>query len=81
MLNTCCIFVYKLQTCPKAVKNDEMRARSVFGLEYSEPLITFALCCGSWSSPAVSMLNLPMVVRYKIVHLSITLLATLIDSK
>ncbi|XP_050944701.1 uncharacterized protein LOC103484766 isoform X3 [Cucumis melo] len=40
-------------TCPKAVKNDEMRARSVFGLEYSEPLITFALCCGSWSSPAV----------------------------
>ncbi|XP_022977902.1 uncharacterized protein LOC111478055 [Cucurbita maxima] len=40
-------------TCPKAVKNDEMRARSLFGLECSEPLITFALCCGSWSSPAV----------------------------
>ncbi|KAG6595046.1 hypothetical protein SDJN03_11599, partial [Cucurbita argyrosperma subsp. sororia] len=40
-------------TCPKAVKHDEMRARSVFGLECSEPLITFALCCGSWSSPAV----------------------------
>lgn len=27
--------------------------RSVYGLEWSEPLITFALCCGSWSSPAV----------------------------
>ncbi|XP_022133370.1 uncharacterized protein LOC111005958 isoform X2 [Momordica charantia] len=40
-------------TCPKAVKNDEMRVRSVFGLECSEPLVTFALCCGSWSSPAV----------------------------
>ncbi|POO02764.1 Ternary complex factor MIP1, leucine-zipper [Trema orientale] len=41
-------------TCPKAAKNDEMRARSIFGLEWSEPLVTFALSCGSWSSPAVS---------------------------
>lgn len=40
-------------TCPKAVKNDEMKARSIFGLEWSEPLVTFALACGSWSSPAV----------------------------
>lgn len=40
-------------TCPKAVKNDEMKARSFFGFEWSEPLVTFALCCGSWSSPAV----------------------------
>ncbi|KAJ0040020.1 hypothetical protein Pint_28097 [Pistacia integerrima] len=40
-------------TCPKAAKNDEMKARSIFGLEWSEPLVTFALCCGSWSSPAV----------------------------
>ncbi|KAJ4714920.1 Protein of unknown function, DUF547 [Melia azedarach] len=40
-------------TCPKAAKNDEMNARSIFGLEWSEPLVTFALCCGSWSSPAV----------------------------
>ncbi|KAJ6740285.1 hypothetical protein OIU79_000421 [Salix purpurea] len=39
-------------TCPKAV-NDEMKARSIFGFEWSEPLVTFALCCGSWSSPAV----------------------------
>lgn len=43
------------KTCPKAVKNDEMRARSIFGLEWSEPLVTFALSCGSWSSPAVSL--------------------------
>ncbi|KAK3222576.1 hypothetical protein Dsin_009601 [Dipteronia sinensis] len=40
-------------TCPKAAKNDEMKARSIFGLEWSEPLVTFALSCGSWSSPAV----------------------------
>lgn len=40
-------------TCPKAAKNDEMKARSKFGLEWSEPLVTFALSCGSWSSPAV----------------------------
>ncbi|KDO79292.1 hypothetical protein CISIN_1g008059mg [Citrus sinensis] len=42
-----------VSTCPKAAKNDEMKARSIFGLEWSEPLVTFALCCGSWSSPAV----------------------------
>ncbi|RXH75306.1 hypothetical protein DVH24_030027 [Malus domestica] len=41
------------KTCPKAAKNDEMKARSVFGLEWSEPLVTFALSCGSWSSPTV----------------------------
>ncbi|KAL9268347.1 hypothetical protein AKJ16_DCAP17997 [Drosera capensis] len=39
---------------PKAVaKNDELKARSMFDLEWSEPLVTFALSCGSWSSPAV----------------------------
>ncbi|XP_012450165.1 uncharacterized protein LOC105773079 isoform X1 [Gossypium raimondii] len=38
---------------PKGTKNDEMTARSMFGLELSEPLVTFALACGSWSSPAV----------------------------
>ncbi|CAI0465287.1 unnamed protein product [Linum tenue] len=37
----------------KGSKNDEMTARSKFGLELSEPLVTFALSCGSWSSPAV----------------------------
>ncbi|KAK8606832.1 hypothetical protein V6N13_052588 [Hibiscus sabdariffa] len=41
------------KTCPKAAKNDEMKARNMFGLEWSEPLVTFALACGSWSSPAV----------------------------
>ncbi|MFQ6634254.1 hypothetical protein Gotur_012330 [Gossypium turneri] len=41
------------KTCPEAAKNDEMKARNKFGLEWSEPLITFALACGSWSSPAV----------------------------
>ncbi|XWS45292.1 hypothetical protein CRYUN_Cryun15aG0124200 [Craigia yunnanensis] len=40
-------------TCPKAAKNDEMKARDRFGLEWSEPLVTFVLACGSWSSPAV----------------------------
>ncbi|XP_013702850.2 uncharacterized protein LOC106406689 isoform X2 [Brassica napus] len=34
-------------------KKNEMAARSRFGLEFSEPLVTFALSCGSWSSPAV----------------------------
>ncbi|KAJ4963526.1 hypothetical protein NE237_023465 [Protea cynaroides] len=41
------------QSHTKGAKNDEMAARSIFGLEWSEPLITFALSCGSWSSPAV----------------------------
>ncbi|CAL0331810.1 unnamed protein product [Lupinus luteus] len=40
-------------TCLKAAKKDEMKARSIFGLEWCEPLVTFALSCGSWSSPAV----------------------------
>ncbi|KAG2302412.1 hypothetical protein Bca52824_031063 [Brassica carinata] len=39
---------------PKGSKKNEMAAaRSRFGLEFSEPLVTFALSCGSWSSPAV----------------------------
>ncbi|KAJ0024760.1 hypothetical protein Pint_08844 [Pistacia integerrima] len=41
------------QAFSKGAKNDEMTARCVFGLELSEPLVTFALSCGSWSSPAV----------------------------
>lgn len=40
-------------TFAKGVKNDEMTARSIFGLEFSETLVTFALSCGSFSSPAV----------------------------
>ncbi|KAL5184359.1 hypothetical protein HKD37_17G048075 [Glycine soja] len=42
-----------MNTCPKAAKNDEVKAPGIFGLEWSEPLVTFALSCGSWSSPAV----------------------------
>lgn len=44
---------HKKYTFPKGAKNDEMTARSIYGLELSEPLVTFALSCGSWSSPAV----------------------------
>lgn len=40
-------------TFSKSTKYDETMARSMFGLELSEPLVTFALSCGSWSSPAV----------------------------
>lgn len=40
-------------TFSKGSKKDDMVARSTFGLELSEPLVTFALSCGSWSSPAV----------------------------
>ncbi|KAK6130917.1 hypothetical protein DH2020_035342 [Rehmannia glutinosa] len=39
-------------TFSKGTKYDVM-TRSVLGLELSEPLVTFALSCGSWSSPAV----------------------------
>ncbi|PSS31402.1 Hepatoma-derived growth factor-related protein like [Actinidia chinensis var. chinensis] len=40
-------------TFAKGTRNDDMMARSAFALELSEPLVTFALSCGSWSSPAV----------------------------
>ncbi|KAH7331069.1 hypothetical protein KP509_20G014100 [Ceratopteris richardii] len=35
-------------------KDKEGWMRSTYGLEWPEPLVSFALCCGSWSSPAVS---------------------------
>ncbi|KAJ4745210.1 hypothetical protein LUZ62_079615 [Rhynchospora pubera] len=37
---------------PKGMK-DDLTMRGTFGLEWPEPLVTFALSCGSWSSPAV----------------------------
>ncbi|KAI4336948.1 hypothetical protein L6164_015416 [Bauhinia variegata] len=40
-------------TFSKGAKNHEVIARNVFRLELSEPLVTFALSCGTWSSPAV----------------------------
>ncbi|CAK8539756.1 unnamed protein product [Lathyrus sativus] len=48
-------------TCLKAAKNDEMKARSIFGLEWTEPLVSFALSCGSWSSPVVRVYTAPQV--------------------
>ncbi|KAL3617941.1 hypothetical protein CASFOL_038262 [Castilleja foliolosa] len=40
-------------TFTKGSKYDETTTRDMFGLELSEPLVTFALSCGSFSSPAV----------------------------
>lgn len=40
-----------VQVSSEGVKGD---GASAFGLEWPEPLVTFALSCGSWSSPAVS---------------------------
>ncbi|KAE8701212.1 hypothetical protein F3Y22_tig00110548pilonHSYRG00547 [Hibiscus syriacus] len=48
-------------TCPKAAKSDEVKARNMFDLEWSEPLVTFALACGSWSSPAVRVYTAALV--------------------
>ncbi|KAJ8430020.1 hypothetical protein Cgig2_008459 [Carnegiea gigantea] len=44
---------YLKQGNKKAARGDELKASNMFGLECSEPLVTFALSCGSWSSPAV----------------------------
>ncbi|KAL0366165.1 UNVERIFIED_CONTAM: hypothetical protein Sradi_3506600 [Sesamum radiatum] len=41
------------KTFSKGTKYDEKITRGMLGLEISEPLVTFALSCGSWSSPAV----------------------------
>ncbi|CAN6210964.1 unnamed protein product [Urochloa humidicola] len=43
------------QVNPEGAKGggDDVAARGAFGLEWPEPLVTFALSCGSWSSPAV----------------------------
>ncbi|KAL5189689.1 hypothetical protein HKD37_04G009315 [Glycine soja] len=41
-------FLNSKQTLSKGGKNHE-----TYGLELSEPLVTFALSCGTWSSPAV----------------------------
>uniref|UniRef100_A0A803KSE5 Ternary complex factor MIP1 leucine-zipper domain-containing protein n=1 Tax=Chenopodium quinoa TaxID=63459 RepID=A0A803KSE5_CHEQI len=37
----------------KSAKGDDLKASEMFGLECVEPLVTFALSCGSWSSPVV----------------------------
>ncbi|WOL08776.1 hypothetical protein Cni_G17529 [Canna indica] len=46
---------------PKGPKVDTMTIRGVFGLESPEPSVTFALSCGSWSSPAVRIYTAPNV--------------------
>ncbi|KAL6995563.1 hypothetical protein U1Q18_005697 [Sarracenia purpurea var. burkii] len=48
-------------TFAKDARNSEMTARSAFALELSEPLVTFALSCGSWSSPAVRVYTAPQI--------------------
>ncbi|KAK1433043.1 hypothetical protein QVD17_09949 [Tagetes erecta] len=40
-------------SCPQSPEENGTEIREKFGLEWSEPLVTFALCSGSWSSPAV----------------------------
>ncbi|XP_011620320.2 uncharacterized protein LOC18421740 isoform X2 [Amborella trichopoda] len=37
----------------KGAKADDLTMRNIFGLEWADPMVTFALSCGSWSSPAV----------------------------
>ncbi|XP_074286476.1 uncharacterized protein LOC141611757 isoform X2 [Silene latifolia] len=44
---------YVKQGGKRAAKGNDLRVSNLFGLECAEPLVTFALCCGSWSSPAV----------------------------
>ncbi|KAH9621977.1 hypothetical protein KSS87_010215, partial [Heliosperma pusillum] len=44
---------YVKQGGKRSGKGDDLKASSMFGLECAEPLVTFALSCGSWSSPAV----------------------------
>ncbi|KAI0494824.1 hypothetical protein KFK09_024967 [Dendrobium nobile] len=44
---------YWKHTSPKRLKGEETTRWSMFGLDWPEPLVTFALSCGSWSSPAV----------------------------
>ncbi|CAA0840937.1 Protein of unknown function- DUF547 [Striga hermonthica] len=42
-------------TCLKSAKNNERTICKTLGLDWPEPLVTFALSCGSWSSPAVKV--------------------------
>lgn len=51
-------------TVGKGLKNDEMaKTRGLFGLDWPEPLVTFALSCGSWSSPAVRVFTASQVEK------------------
>ncbi|XP_021321107.1 uncharacterized protein LOC8083554 isoform X3 [Sorghum bicolor] len=48
-------FILRLPYGAKHVNTEGLKGDgpAVFGLEWPEPLVTFALSCGSWSSPAV----------------------------
>ncbi|CAD6265171.1 unnamed protein product [Miscanthus lutarioriparius] len=49
-------FILRLPYDAKHVNTEGVKGGdgpAVFGLEWPEPLVTFALSCGSWSSPAV----------------------------
>ncbi|KAJ6791878.1 Uncharacterized protein M6B38_241760 [Iris pallida] len=48
----------------KGAKSDDMaKTRGVLGLDWPEPLVTFALSCGSWSSPAVRVYTASQVEK------------------
>ncbi|XP_072980905.1 uncharacterized protein [Typha angustifolia] len=48
---------------PKGMKSDDLTMRGIFGLEWPEPLVSFALSCGSWSSPAVRVYTASQVEK------------------
>lgn len=55
------------QAYPKGGKKDkEATIRSVYGLEWPEPLVTFALSCGSRSSPAVIIIICAYVCQFSL---------------
>ncbi|XP_020255916.1 uncharacterized protein LOC109832864 isoform X1 [Asparagus officinalis] len=50
-------------TYTKGLKSDEITTRGIFGLDWPEPSVTFALSCGSWSSPAVRVYTASQVEK------------------
>lgn len=50
-------------TNPKGLKYDDVTTRAIFGLDWPEPLVTFALSYGSWSSPAVRVYTASQVEK------------------
>ncbi|KAJ0981477.1 hypothetical protein J5N97_009732 [Dioscorea zingiberensis] len=47
----------------KGLKSDDVSTRGMFGLDWPEPLVTFALSCGSLSSPAVRVYTASQVEK------------------
>ncbi|KAJ0984734.1 hypothetical protein J5N97_003090 [Dioscorea zingiberensis] len=50
-------------TNAKGLKSAEVTTRGIFGLDWPEPLVTFALSCGSLSSPAVRIYTASQVEK------------------